>query len=252
MARRLVALDKCPGVRPIGVGKTWRRLAAKATLLVSGCDAKERCGINQLCAGLEAGIEGVIHVIDKLWRQHKEEEEWGFLLLVDAANAFNELNWTAMLWTIRQEWPSGARFAFNCYCHWATLVIHGKGGTVVLIFSKGDLLSMFGYGIGILPLIRRLKIEFPAVKQPWYANDAGTGGSCTDLRKLFLRRTAISRSRRKVSSLSEPTTAPEPSLPLTTLVSRCKRAAATLAATSAPKPAGSCGSRRRSLFGPVR
>jgi hypothetical protein len=35
-------------------------------------------------------------------------------------------------------------------------------------------LSMFGYGIGILPLICRLKHEFPAVKQPWYANDAGS------------------------------------------------------------------------------
>jgi hypothetical protein len=67
-----------------------------------------------------------------------------------------------------------------------------KGGTVVLIFSKegvtqGDPLSMFGYGIGILPLIRRLKIEFPAVKQPWYADDAGAGGSFTDLRQFFLR-----------------------------------------------------------------
>jgi hypothetical protein len=90
MAGRLVALDKCPGVRPIGVGETWWRLAAKATLLVSGCDAKERCGIDQLCAGLEAGIKGGIYVIDELWRQHEEEEEWGFLL-VDAANAFNEL-----------------------------------------------------------------------------------------------------------------------------------------------------------------
>jgi hypothetical protein len=173
MAGRLVALHKCPGVCPIGVGETWRRLAAKASLLVSGWDVKEQCGIDQLCPGLEAGIKGGIHAIDELWRQHEEEEEeeeWGFLL-VDAAHAFNKLNWKAMLWTISYEWPSGARFAFNCYRHWATLGIHGKGGTVVLIFSKeevtqGDPLSMFGYGIGILPLIRRLKIEFPAVKQP--------------------------------------------------------------------------------------
>jgi hypothetical protein len=191
MAGRLVALDKCPGVRPIGVGETWRRLAAKATLLVSGSDAKELCGIHQLCAGLEAGIEGGIHAIEELWKQHEEEEEWGFLL-VDASNAFNELNRTAMLWTIRHEWPSGARFAFNCYRHWATLVIRGKGGSMALLYSKegvtqGDPLSMFGYGIGIMPLIRRLKHEFPAVKQPWYADDAGAGGSFTDLRQFFLR-----------------------------------------------------------------
>jgi hypothetical protein len=45
---------------------------------------------------------------------------------------------------------------------------------------------MFGYRIGILPLIRRLKIEIPAVKQPWYTDDAGAGGSFTDLRQFFL------------------------------------------------------------------
>jgi hypothetical protein len=44
MAGRLVPLDKCPGVRPIGIGKTWQHLAAKATLLSSGSCAKELCG----------------------------------------------------------------------------------------------------------------------------------------------------------------------------------------------------------------
>jgi hypothetical protein len=96
MAGHLVAFDKCPGgIHPIGVGETWRRLTTKATLLASGSKAKEVFGIQQLCAGLE----GSIHVIKELWKQHKEEEEWGFLL-VDASNAFNKLNWMAMLWTI--------------------------------------------------------------------------------------------------------------------------------------------------------
>jgi hypothetical protein len=62
---------------------------------------------------------------------------------------------------------------------------------MVLLYSKegvtqGDPLSMFGYGIGILPLIGRLKLEFPAVKQPWYMDDAGAGGCFADLRHFFL------------------------------------------------------------------
>jgi hypothetical protein len=81
--------------------------------------------------------------------------------------------------------------AFNCYRHWASLVIQGEGGTTVLLYSKegvtqGDPLSMFGYSIGILILIRRLKHEFLAVKQPWYTDDAGAGSCFADLQQFFL------------------------------------------------------------------
>jgi hypothetical protein len=75
------------------------KLGGQSTLLSSGRDAKELCGIDQLCAGLEANIKGGIHAIDELWKQRKEEEEWGFLL-IDASNAFDEINRTSMLWTI--------------------------------------------------------------------------------------------------------------------------------------------------------
>ena len=113
---------KCPGVRPVGIGEIWRRLQAKCLLLAAGEEAKDACGIDQVCAGLEAGIEGSIHAINKLWGEHEEEEEWGFLL-VDARNAFNEGNRIMILWTVRHDWPSGARFTFNCYGHWGILMV---------------------------------------------------------------------------------------------------------------------------------
>jgi hypothetical protein len=127
----------------------------------------------------------------QLWELHQQEEEWRFLL-IDAKNAFNEQNRTGMLWTVRHKWLSGARFVFNCYKHWATLVIRKNNGTGAFLYSKegvtqGDPLSMFAYGIGILPLIRLLKTEFPAVEQPWYADDAGAGGKFDDIRKFFRR-----------------------------------------------------------------
>ena len=49
-----------------------------------------------LVGGLEAGIESAIHAMRFLWEEHKKEYDWGFLL-IDARNAFNEDNWTAML-----------------------------------------------------------------------------------------------------------------------------------------------------------
>jgi hypothetical protein len=76
MAGCLVTLDKCPGVCPLGIGETWWHLCAKLILLACGSNAKKQYGINQLCAGLEAGIEVLgIHAISELWSQCKAEEE---------------------------------------------------------------------------------------------------------------------------------------------------------------------------------
>ena len=60
---RLTALDKQPGVRPIGVASVASRTVAKCLLKVVGDDAKAACGNVNLCAGLEAGIEGALHAV---------------------------------------------------------------------------------------------------------------------------------------------------------------------------------------------
>ena len=136
MSGRLIALDKQPGIRPVGVGETWRRMMTKCLLKVAGPEAKDVCGTTQLAGGLEAGIEGAIHAMHVLWEEHKKEEDWGFLL-IDARNAFNEENRTAMLWDVRHEWPSGPQFTFNCYRHWATLVVRDIGyGSGHFLHSK--------------------------------------------------------------------------------------------------------------------
>ena len=41
---------------------------------------------------------------------------------------------------------------------------------------QGDPLAMIAYGIGVLLLIRELRGEHPRETQPWYADDAWTGG----------------------------------------------------------------------------
>ena len=48
-------------------------------------------------------------------------------ILVDACNGFNELSRLEILWTVRHHWPAGARFAFNCYKHWAQLLLRQPG-----------------------------------------------------------------------------------------------------------------------------
>jgi hypothetical protein len=190
-AGRLLALDKMPGIRPIGIGETWRRAIAKAVLLVTAEEVTMSCKTDNLCGGLSGGIDGAIHAAQSMWDQHHMEEDWGFLL-VDAANAFNELDRTNMLWEVRHGWPSGARFVFNSYKHFAILVIRNKNGTGEFILSRqgvtqGDPLAMDGYALGILPLTRRLQREFPHVDHSWYADDAAGGGTFHHLRDAFHR-----------------------------------------------------------------
>ena len=50
MSGRLIALDKSPGIRPVSIGKTWRRLLVKCLLQVTGQEANAACGTEQLAS----------------------------------------------------------------------------------------------------------------------------------------------------------------------------------------------------------
>ena len=76
MACRLVALDKLPGVCPLGIGKTFRRAIAKPFMRAAGYQVKTTCGSLQLYSGLEAGIEGANHaMVQRRGRRNVQEPE---------------------------------------------------------------------------------------------------------------------------------------------------------------------------------
>ena len=106
MSGRLTSLDKQPGIRPVGVGETWRRLMEKWLLQVTGPEVKAACSTSQLDVGVEAEIEGAIHSMRVIWEEHSLKGDWGFLL-IEARNSFNEENRTDMLCSIQNELPSG-------------------------------------------------------------------------------------------------------------------------------------------------
>ena len=56
-----MALDKNPGVRPVGIGEAIRRLMEKLVHTLTTTQAMEACGTKNLCGGLKAGIKGAIH-----------------------------------------------------------------------------------------------------------------------------------------------------------------------------------------------
>ena len=62
-ACRLVILDKCPGVRPIGIGEVLRRIVGKAILAVIGPDVQRVTGALQVCTGQQGECEAAVHAM---------------------------------------------------------------------------------------------------------------------------------------------------------------------------------------------
>ena len=111
VACRLIALDKCPGVRPIGVGEVVRRIVGKAVLATVKMDILETAGPLQLCAGQDAGCEAAIHAMRSVFSEEGTEA----VLLVDASNAFNSLNRKVALHNIPLLCPALATVLINTY-----------------------------------------------------------------------------------------------------------------------------------------
>ena len=135
LACRLIALDKHPGVRPIGVGDTARRIISKAVLAIVGPDIQDASGCQQLCGGQIAGIEAAVHAT----RAAFESEESQATLLVDDTNAFNTLNRQD---NIRRLCPPIATILINSYRSPTELFMDGdiilsQEGT-----TQGDPLAM--------------------------------------------------------------------------------------------------------------
>ena len=174
-ACRLMALDKCPGVRPIGIGETARRILGKAILAVIGGDIQDTAGALQMCAGQQSGCEAAVHAM----RQIFDDPNTHAVLLVDASNAFNNLNRQTALLNIHLNCPSIAKVLINTYRNNTQLFVGGETLLSQEGTTQGDPLAMAMYAISTLPLIRRLN---QGIQQAWYADDATAGGDVHSLR----------------------------------------------------------------------
>ena len=182
VSSRLIALDKKPGVRPIGIGEVIRRVIGKSILNVIKSDIMEVTGCSQLCAGVSSACEAVAHAVREMYDSDGAE---GFLL-VDATNAFNSLNRGMALRNVLHLCPSLGRVLINLYRIESNLFIGGdtllsKEGT-----TQGDPLAMVMYAVASIPLIRELS-SIPNIRQLWYADDATGMGPLRGLRQWWDR-----------------------------------------------------------------
>ena len=175
LACRLIALDKNPGVRPIGVGETARRIIAKAILFVTRGDIQDAAGSLQLCAGQIAGAEAAVHATRESFLDDNTEA----VLLIDASNAFNALNHQSALRNIRLLCPSITTTLINTYRDPTDLFIDCSSLLSQEGTTQGDPLAMAMYAVATIPLIRRLPDD---VQHVWYADDASATGGLSNLR----------------------------------------------------------------------
>ena len=167
---RLIALDNCPGVRPIGIGECLRIIFCKSVAEFTKIDLEEICSTDQLACGLKISVEGAIHALSDIYDDNKEDG--CCMLLMVASNAFNPLNRERALWNARILWPRCSRLLFTSYRGFASLFVAGADEVIYIREGtpQGDPMIIFVYGVSLLPLIRKLK-EPNNVLQSWYADN---------------------------------------------------------------------------------
>jgi len=76
-------------VRPIGIWEILRRLVGKLVIKIAGDDIIYASGLLQTCAGVKSGVKAAaVHVMKHIC----DDDQTEVILLVDAENAFNNLN----------------------------------------------------------------------------------------------------------------------------------------------------------------
>ena len=186
-ACRLIALNKNPGCRPVGVGEVLRRIIGKAVMEVTKDDVRESVGNLQVCVGQQAGCEAAVHAIREIYQTPECEA----VLMVDASNAFNTINRRATIQNIKVKCPILAKYVENTYKEPAHLyisdsktnrreVIKSEEGT-----TQGDPIAMAMYALGLSKLQGEIRHAVTEVKQVAYADDLTGAGKIDNLRKWW-------------------------------------------------------------------
>lgn len=108
VACQLIALDKCPGIHPIGIGEIIQCIIGRAIATILSDDIQAVAGPTQLCAsGCGTAVHAMLHIF-----QSPEAEP---AILVDSSNAFNSLNVQVALRNIYHLCPPLSKALINTY-----------------------------------------------------------------------------------------------------------------------------------------
>ena len=174
----LTALTKKEGgIRPIAVGCTLRRLAAK----VAGFRVRDKMAAllapRQLRYGVRGGAEAAVHAA----RLYVQDLQHRCVMKLDFRNVFNTLRRDKMLQAVQNLAPDLLPFVHASYSSpsslfWSDKIIQSAEGV-----QQGDALGPLLFCLTIHPLVSQLKSELCV----WYLDDSTIGGLAKDINVMI-------------------------------------------------------------------
>ena len=192
-------------LRPIAVGETFRRITGKVAVELILDRARAVLEPIQLGVKTPNGCEAIIHATRQWFHAHRLIPS-KTAVSVDISNAFNTVNRSAVLQSVRTHFPSLAPWVDCCYRHDSHLFTGSDAASDQVISSsrgvqQGDPLGPVLFALAIHPVIQEALVDtersFPAGLDicSFYLDDGICAGDAQTV-SFFLR--ALIRGLRRI------------------------------------------------------
>ena len=180
------ANKKSGGHRPIAVGETIRRWAAKCLARKAIEDVRNHFAPHQLGVGVKGGCEALIHAANTIFNDNTIPLEEKWVLQIDMENAFNSIDRVSMLKETREHCPQLSAWADYCYGRPSILFFGEHKLSSSSGSQQGDPLSIILFSLVLQPLINRIKDSCPNLRlNGWILDDGTLIGPKDDLQRAY-------------------------------------------------------------------